>query len=124
MRVNFSAKDIIEIHNQIITEFGGDEGLISSSSLVEFVNDNKFNEDFFILLAKILRAITIDHPFVDGNKRTGLVVILSILEDNNLILNISELEKENFILNVAKLNYSLDEIVIFLKNNSVEFNSI
>lgn len=124
MKVNFSVQDIVDIHNQIILEFGGDEGVVSISSLdfiIDFVNENKFDEDFFTLLAKILRAITIDHPFVDGNKRTGLVIIQSILEDNKLILNLSEKGKEEFILSVAKLKFNLNELKLFLENNSVKF---
>ncbi len=124
MKVTFKPEDIVEIHDEIIDVFGGDRGVVSLSSLdfiLEHVKHNKYDEDFFTLLSKILRAITIDHPFVDGNKRTGLVVVQSILQDNNLILNLSESEKEKFILDVASLKLSLEEIKQILENNSEKY---
>ncbi len=66
-------------------------------------------------------SITVDHPFIDGNKRTGLVVIMSILQDNDLILDLSEKEKEEFILSVAKLEFDVSRLKNFLENNSSEF---
>ena len=124
MYFSLTTEDIIEIHEEIIEEFGGEHGIVSKSSL-EFIvvhsKNNKFEEDFFTLLTKILRAITIDHPFIDGNKRTGLVVIESILQENNLILNLSEKEKEQFILKVANLEYDEDKLKIFLESNSFDY---
>jgi death on curing protein len=124
MKINILTKDIIDIHDKIIKRFGGEKGVISTSSidfvLSHFKMDN-FNEDFFTILSKIIRAIVIDHPFIDGNKRTGLVICESILQDNSFLLNITEFEKENFILEVAKLKKNLTEIRKFLKNNCEKF---
>ena len=124
MEINFEVEDIIEIHDEIIREFGGDEGIVSISSLdfiLDYAKTNTYNDDFFTILAKILQAITIDHPFVDGNKRTGIVVIEAILEDNGLILSLDEKMKEEFILDVAKLHYTLENLKIFLVENTDKF---
>ncbi|MFW6009492.1 MAG: type II toxin-antitoxin system death-on-curing family toxin, partial [archaeon] len=119
MKINFSVQDIVDIHEEIIKCYGGDRGVVSLSSLdfvLNFTSESN-NEEFFDILGKILRAIVIDHPFVDGNKRTGIVVIESILEDNNMILSIDEIQKEEFILKIAKMELSLKKIIEYLKNN-------
>ena len=124
MKFSLSIKDMIEVHDQIIDEFGGDRGIVSESSLhyiIEHATKNKYNEDFFTLLTKILRSITIDHPFVDGNKRTGLVIVESVLQENDMILDMSEKEKEDFILNVAKLKLSEEDIKKILKENTSDY---
>lgn len=124
MKFSLSIKDMIEVHDQIIDEFGGDRGIVSESSLhyiIEHATKNKYNEDFFTLLTKILRSITIDHPFVDGNKRTGLVIVESVLQENDMILDMSEKEKEDFILNVAKLKFNEEYIKKILKENTSDY---
>ena len=124
MKINFEVDDIIEIHDKIILEYGGDKGIVSISSLdfiLDHAKNNPFDDDFFTILAKILQAITIDHPFIDGNKRTGIVIIESILEDNGLILSLDEIEKENFILKVARVEFNLNDLILFIKNNVDEF---
>lgn len=120
MNVNFEVSDVVEIHDEIIKKYGGDSGIVSLSSL-EFILDhskhNPYEDDFFTLISKILQAITVDHPFLDGNKRTGLVILESVLEDNGLILSLDEKQKEDFILKVAKLEFTLKELKIFIEEN-------
>lgn len=124
MEIDISVDEIIELHNEIIDEFGGEKGIVSISSL-EFALDQIINYgnngDFFTDLAMLLRSIALDHPFVDGNKRTGLDVIVGILGDNSLELNLSEFETQEFIINVAmgKFN-SLEKLSQFLEKNSEE----
>jgi death-on-curing protein len=124
MKINLTSEDIVDIHNDIINVYGGDHGIVSLSSLefiLEHAKVNPYGEDFFTILAKILRAITIDHPFADGNKRTGIVIIETILEDNDLIFSATEKEKEEFILSVAKVELELENIVEFLISKTDEY---
>ena len=121
MRLSLTAADIIEQHDTIIRELGGDHGMISSSSLyfiVDHASANPYSEKFFTLLAKILWAITVDHPFTDGNKRTGLVIVQAILKENNYILELNHKEKEEFILSVASLQFELEDLIDLLESVS------
>lgn len=124
MNINIEVQDIVEIHNQIIKEFGGDEGIISTSSIdfvLDYAANNTYRDEFFTIITKILQSITIDYPFVDGNKRTGIVVLEAILEDNGLILSLDENEKEYFILKVAKLEFTFESLKEFIISNCDEF---
>lgn len=122
MEIDISVDEIVELHNEIIANFGGEKGLMNLSSL-EFAIDRIMhygnNGNFFTDLAMLLRSITLDHPFVDGNKRTGLNVVWGILNDNNLDFNLDEYEIQEFIIDVAKGNYaSLEELSNFLEGNT------
>lgn len=122
--INFTFENIVELHNDIIENSGGDQGVMNPSSL-EFALDRIIyysdETSLFEDVALLLRGITQDHPFVDGNKRTGLVVAQSILIQNGLILNLDDKGIEIFILKVAKCEFSsIDELATYLKENCIE----
>ncbi len=124
MEINFTVQDIIDIHEQIIDVYGGDIGVVSTSSLdfvIDHAKHNPYGDDFFTIIAKILTAITVDHPFVDGNKRTGIVILEVILEDNKLIFSLDEKKKEDFIIKVAKVEFTLKELTDFIRTNCDRF---
>ncbi len=52
-------------------------------------------------IAYLLRAILVGHPFTDGNKRTALIVTLTILEACKV--NIGEAGKERMISTITKI---------------------
>ena len=54
-------------------------------------------KDIFEMAAAYFFHIIKNHPFVDGNKRTGLVVAITFLERNEIIV-------DNEILNNKRLN--------------------
>ncbi len=115
-------KDIVELHDELIKVGGGDCGLQNESSIDFALSRIKYNntkEEFFYNLALLLRNISELHPFLDGNKRTGLVLIEILLISNNLKLNINEKKKEKFILAVAQGQYSdLKKLSKFLEKNA------
>jgi death-on-curing protein len=68
------------IHDRLLAEFGGlagtrDEGLLESA-LARPHNVFHYGEDagLFQLAASYCHGIVRNHPFIDGNKRTGFVV--------------------------------------------------
>lgn len=67
-------------------------------------------------LAFLIRAILIDHPFSDGNKRTASFVLLGFAYENKLQLK-SDKEVQKIIQGIAKENISkIDLIVRRLRN--------
>ncbi|MDP2926201.1 MAG: Fic family protein [Nanoarchaeota archaeon] len=76
--MKISKEDLIRINQG----FGGN--LRNDSSLdyaIESQNNNKLGN--YKKLAYLLRAILVDHPFSDGNKRTAMYLCLSFAEENN-----------------------------------------
>ncbi len=76
--------DALRIHDRQIAEFGGaagirDQGLLESA-LARPVNANAYGVDDVHELAALYAAgIIRNHPFVDGNKRSGYVACLAFL---------------------------------------------
>ncbi len=92
-----SLRAVIAIHNEQLAQHGGleglrDEGLLESAlarpqNLVAY-------EDASIAKCAAAYAfgITRNHPFYDGNKRTGFVVAATFLLLNGYYLSASEIE--------------------------------
>ena len=97
MCMNISKEDIV----RIAKGFGGN--LRNSSSLdfaLEKQEDKKLGE--YKKLAYLLRAILVDHPFSDGNKKTAMFIAYTFAEQNSKQVD-EELLKHH-ILSIATKN--------------------
>lgn len=80
---------IQKIHNYIIETQGGESGLLNKSMLdVAYERPRTFvygHEPYDTLIAKasvLAYEIIVGHPFVDGNKRTAIASMLTMLSAN------------------------------------------
>jgi death on curing protein len=85
--------EVVEIHQNQISLYGGAKGIrdinLLSSALA--VPQSSFEgrflcEDLFEMAAAYAYHICQNHPFIDGNKRVGLVTALVFLEFNGIDL--------------------------------------
>ena len=78
IRMKISKEDLIRIDD------GFGRGLKNSASL-EFAIDKQKNEKLgeYKRLAYLFRAILVDHPFSDGNKRTAAYLAFAFASKNN-----------------------------------------
>jgi len=87
--------DCLAIHEMMLAQHGGlagvrDEGLLESA-LANPPNLLAYGSPTLTKLAASYAAgIILNHPFIDGNKRTGFMVAATFLEINGLVLNASE----------------------------------
>jgi death on curing protein len=87
---------VLSIHNMVIAEFGGidglrDEGLLDSALARP---NNLYSYERSEALARLAAAYTFgiiqNHPFLDGNKRTGFMCAYVFLGRNGLELRADE----------------------------------
>ena len=53
------------------------------------------------MAASIASGIITNHPFIDGNKRTGFVAAITFIEANGLIFNADEIDAYKFTMALA-----------------------
>lgn len=78
---------ILAVHDQLLAEFGGDSGIRDAGLLDSALArpENKFAYEeapLFDLAAAYAFGIVKNHPFIDGNKRTGFMAAVMFLERN------------------------------------------
>lgn len=119
--IRLTEQQVLAVHSRMIEMTGGSDGVRDRSLLDSALNapfqtfDGK--EIYPALLSKaavMCRSIISNHPFVDGNKRIGIHVMLIFLELNGIELQYSQNELIELGLRVASSNLSGDDILKWL----------
>jgi death-on-curing protein len=100
--------EVLEIHRDQIDRYGGRHG-VRDLGLLEWAlgvprsgaGGRYFHQDLFEMAAAYLFHIVDDHPFVDGNKRTGAVAAFVFLAMNGRRLEASNPAYERLVRSVA-----------------------
>ena len=114
--------EVLAIHARQLDEHGGASGLrdpdLLESALARPRQRHAYGDpDVFDLAAAYTAAIIANHPFVDGNKRTGLVVGALFLELNGSTLTASEADTTRAVLDFAAGEINEDEFASWLRAN-------
>ncbi|WSH59495.1 type II toxin-antitoxin system death-on-curing family toxin [Rhizobium ruizarguesonis] len=122
-----SRQAIENMHDEQIAEHGGLPGLRDANaletSLARPLNKAAYGEtDIFILAAAYLYAIVRNHPFVDGNKRTGYLAAFTFLYINRYVINADNAEVIAFVLEVAAGEIDEEGATRFLRDFSIPLN--
>ena len=102
-------KQILYLHQQIIAVSGGgtgvrDQGLLESAVYrpqASFGGRDLY-PDLFSKVAALGHSLISNHPFVDGNKRTGFEAMRLMLRLNGYDLQASLDAKFKFVMGIAK----------------------
>jgi death-on-curing protein len=114
---------VLLAHEQSLAEFGGsagirDEGLLDSA-LGKPPNLFAYGQpSLFDLAASYAFGIVKNHPFIDGNKRTGFIVAVAFLQFNGWRLEASEVDATLRTLALAAGELSESAYAEWLKANS------
>lgn len=118
-------QEVIEDQADLVQKYGGapgirDIGLLASA--IEMPKAAIFGEylhpTVFDKAAAYLFHIVCNHPFVDGNKRTGAATALIFLRQNDVLIRFTHEESlafEDLVVNTANGKASKEEIARFLK---------
>ena len=117
-------EEVLALHDDQIQRYGGTAGVrdldllssalgtVSASFGGEFLHGSLFE-----MAAAYLFHITGNHPFLDGNKRTGLATALVFLWMNALEIEAGEDELTDLVLGVAEGRVSKAEVAVFLQTH-------
>jgi death-on-curing protein len=100
-------RDVLAIHDRVLALHGGAKGLrdrgLLQSALARPRQHHTYSSssDFVEMAALYTAGIVRNHPFVDGNKRTGFVVGVLFLELNGFAFRASEEDATQAVLDLA-----------------------
>lgn len=112
-------------HNTLIKEFGGGSGIRDLSGLEAALarpyatfDQQELYQSGIEKASAILESIIINHPFVDGNKRTAYGLMQLILIDHDLVVKVTEEEQYSFVISASMGEIRFDEIKSWLEANT------
>lgn len=115
------AGSVFAMHQRQIAEHGGTEGvrdeglLLSAMARPENLNAYGENVDLAALAASYAFGIAKNHPFLDGNKRTALVVAVTFLNLNGFDFDAPEEETYITFLKLAEGTLAEGELAEWLR---------
>jgi death-on-curing protein len=119
-------EEVMEFHHDAIRDFGGQDGIRDVSLLQSAlampqagIGDTYLHADIYEMASAYLFHIVQNHPFLDGNKRTGTIAALSFLAINGIFLEIKQDHLEQMVLNVANGKSKKSEIAKFFRNQPI-----
>ena len=115
---------IIELHELSINKYGGSKG-IRDIGLMEIAIARPYQTfgglDLYLSVfekaAAVAENIIINHPFVDGNKRTEFLAMASFMAEEGYFLKATQEEAYNFTIQIASGIVAFEQIVVWLKDN-------
>jgi death on curing protein len=97
---------VLAVHDQLLAAHGGAEGLRDASLLESALSRPRqhfaySSPDLIELAASYTAGLVRNHPFVDGNKRTGFAIGIVFLELNGFVFQATEEDATQAVLAVA-----------------------
>ncbi len=113
--------EVIDIHERLIEEFGGINGLRDEGALesaLSSVENRAYyeNADILICAATYAYHLTQAHAFIDGNKRIAAAISEIFLDINSIRLNVTNDQMVDLFLSIASGEKSRNDVEqIFLQ---------
>ena len=112
-----TVEDILLLHRMLIQETGGKDGL-RDSGLLDMAANSPYQtfggQELYPSLpekaAQLCFSLIQDHPFLDGNKRIGVLAMLTLLELNSCVLLPSDEDLIRIGLGVACGELSAEDV--------------
>ena len=115
-------EQVLFIHSRLIQSTGGAHGVRDLSMLLSALgrpqatfDGNDLYPDLFSKAASLMDSLIRDHPFMDGNKRTGIAAAALFMQLNGYSLVVANEEMARFTLDCAQSKVTLEEITVWLR---------
>jgi death-on-curing protein len=123
--IYLTAEQVLFVHYRLLSETGGEHGLRDLGLLESAIarpqvtfEGYELYPDIFEKASALMESLINNHPFLDGNKRTGIACAVLFLKQNGISFSAKNAELEKFTLRVASSNVGRSEIAKWLKKHS------
>ena len=110
-----SKEQVIKIHSMLINQTGGIDGIKGEGLLESALNApfQTFDGEYIYKTIKAKAAklgyfLIKNHPFIDGNKRIGILVMMTFLEINGIEIDCTD--EELIILGLGLADGSINDM--------------
>ena len=122
-----SVDHVLLIHSRLIAQTGGGQGIREIGLLESAVARPQMSfgrqllyPTLFLQAAALLSSIVLNHPFIDGNKRTGITACGLFLRLNGWQLDTTNSELEQFVLDVVNKKEEVEAKATWLETHCID----
>ena len=122
-----SEEDILLIHNRIIDRIGGLHGIRDRNAIQSAIGQPRqtvFGKELYATLflkaAVYARNIIAHHPFLDGNKRTGVTAASVFLSENGRAIEAKEGEFYSLAMHIVEDKWDYEEIAEWFESRATK----
>src|ERR1700741_5340996 len=123
-------KEVEQLHRILIVKFGGSNGIRDNSALqsalvrpFQTFDGKELYTSVLEKAASLIESILVNHPFIDGNKRTGYTLLRLFLLQNGIDIVASKDNKYEFVINIASGTLKYNAILEWLHANTEKMNA-
>jgi death-on-curing protein len=124
--IYLTPEQILFIHARIVSITGGSHGVRDIGLLASAVyrpqvtfDGQELYQDLFTKVAALMESLINNHPFIDGNKRTGLTAAGLFLIVNGRKLIASAEDAELISLRIAKSEIGIHDLADWFRQNTI-----
>jgi len=124
--IKLNTEQVLYLHNMMHKATGGSAGLRDIGALESALyhayatfEGNDLYPTIEVKAARQAYGIIRNHPFVDGNKRTGLFVMLAFLKLNGIKLNFSQPELVKLAMGISDGTINPEKITKWIINHKI-----
>ena len=121
--IKFTKERVLLLYQFIVEATGGafgirDEKMLESALEAPYqtFDGNELYTSKEEKAARLGYGLVANHPFVDGNKRIGIYVMISFLEVNGINIEFTDEEIEKLAISIADGAYKYDDVIKFLRS--------
>ncbi len=103
-RVYPTVKDAVAAHDALIEKYGGSFGMLDEGALEAAINrpQTGYYNSIIEEAAALMESLTMNHPFIDGNKRTAFAVCDGFLRINGYYIDCDSIEAYTSIMGMLE----------------------
>lgn len=104
MTVYPTVDEVLTTHARLLKLFGGAPGLRDRGVLESALARPQigYYRDVVEQAAALLESLWQNHPFIDGNKRTAVVVVAAFLRVNGYVLELNDMEAYSSLMGLVE----------------------
>lgn len=125
--IYLTLEQILAIHYDQIERYSGSHGIRELSLLesaverpqASFMGDDLY-PDIFTKAAALMHSMVLNHPFLDGNKRTATVSTAAFLHFNGWDIKVTQDELAQISLNIESKKWDQETLANWLKEHCLK----
>lgn len=125
--IKFSSESALHLHALLLRATGGSEGLRDAGlleSALEAAYATFDGKELFASTeekaARLGVGLISNHAFIDGNKRIGVLVLLTFLELNGIYIGVNDDEIIETGLSVARCEMKYEDLLSWIKRHEIK----